>query len=142
MQRKQNQIIVTLFIFLTSIQSIRTTISSSSNSDLDREETNSWKSDSEINSDTEFLKNRNGKYSDFRNLHLHESKTENDKISSSSNEPHSRQKRLIWVTDDGRLALPPGTSLTIAPTLALPFVRYPPDGFFSNISVSLPITCE
>lgn len=142
MQRKQNQIIVTLFIFLTSIQSIRTTISSSSSSDLDREETNSWKSDSEINSDTEFLKNRNGKYSDFRNLHLHESKAENDKISSSSNEPHSRQKRLIWVTDDGRLALPPGTSLTIAPTLALPFVRYPPDGFFSNISVSLPITCE
>lgn len=56
--------------------------------------------------------------------------------------PKSRQKRLIWVTDDGRLALPPGTSLTISPTLALPFVRYPPDGFFSNISISLPLTSK
>lgn len=43
-----------------------------------------------------------------------------------SDVPHSRPKRLIWVTDDGRLALPPGTSLVIAPTLAMPFVRYPP----------------
>ena len=54
----------------------------------------------------------------------------------------SRQKRLVWVTDDGRLALPPGTSLTISPTIAMPFVRYPPDGFFSNISISLPLTSE
>ncbi|XP_050092697.1 uncharacterized protein LOC126575821 [Anopheles aquasalis] len=61
---------------------------------------------------------------------------------SKSSEPHSRQKRLIWVTDDGRLALPPGTSLTIAPTIALPFVRYPPTGFLSNISISLPITID
>ncbi|XP_053675914.1 uncharacterized protein LOC128726149 [Anopheles nili] len=61
---------------------------------------------------------------------------------SKSNEPHSRKKRLIWVTDDGRLALPPGTSLTIAPTIALPFVRYPPTGFLSNISISLPITID
>lgn len=61
---------------------------------------------------------------------------------SKSSEPHSRKKRLIWVTDDGRLALPPGTSLTIAPTIALPFVRYPPTGFLSNISISLPITSE
>lgn len=125
---------VTLLIFLTSIQSIKPTISSS---DVDNEETDAWQFDSEFNNgDTDFLQ-RNEKYSDFRNLHIHESKSE-----KSSNEPHSRQKRLIWVTDDGRLALPPGTSLTIAPTLALPFVRYPPDGFFSNISVSLPITCE
>ena len=59
-----------------------------------------------------------------------------------SDEPHSRQKRLIWVTDDGRLALPPGTSLVIAPTLAMPFVRYPPDGFHSNISISIPLTSK
>lgn len=58
------------------------------------------------------------------------------------NEPHSRQKRLIWVTDDGRLALPPGTSLIIAPTLSMPFVRYPPDGFHSNISISVPLTID
>jgi hypothetical protein len=60
----------------------------------------------------------------------------------TSDIPHSRQKRLIWVTDDGRLALPPGTSLVIAPTLAMPFVRYPPDGFHSNISISIPLTSE
>ena len=60
--------------------------------------------------------------------------------SESSDQPHSRQKRLIWVTDDGRLALPPGTTLIIAPTLTMPFIRYPPDGFHSNISISLPLT--
>ena len=60
----------------------------------------------------------------------------------ASDIPHSRQKRLIWVTDDGRLALPPGTSLVIAPTLAMPFVRYPPDGFHSNITISLPLTSK
>lgn len=26
---------------------------------------------------------------------------------------HSRQKRMVWITDDGRLALPPGTTLII-----------------------------
>lgn len=66
----------------------------------------------------------------------------NNSAKKKSDEPHSRQKRLLWITDDGRLALPPGTSLTIAPTLALPLVRYPPDGFLSNISVSLPLTCK
>lgn len=57
-----------------------------------------------------------------------------------SNEPHSRKKRLIWITDDGRLALPPGTVLSITPTLSLPLVRYPPDGFLSNITMSFPLT--
>lgn len=76
-------------------------------------------------------------YSDFSNLNL---KDVTSSESSQDTKPHSRKKRLIWVTDDGRLALPPGTSLTITPTLAMPLVRYPPDGFFSNISVSLPLT--
>lgn len=58
------------------------------------------------------------------------------------NVPHSRQKRILWVTSDGRLALPPGTTLVITPSLSLPFVRYPPDGFFSNITVSLPFTSK
>lgn len=58
------------------------------------------------------------------------------------NAPHSRQKRLLWVTNDGRLALPPGTALTITPTISMPFVRYPPDGFLSNMSISLPFTSE
>lgn len=72
-----------------------------------------------------------------------ETKEEDDKKKlTDANRPHSRQKRLIWVTDDGRLALPPGTSLIIAPTLSLPFVRYPPDGFHSNISISIPLTID
>ncbi|XP_062550950.1 uncharacterized protein LOC134215870 [Armigeres subalbatus] len=64
------------------------------------------------------------------------------KLIDESEKPHSRKKRLIWITDDGRLALPPGTSLTIAPTIAMPFVRYPPTGFLSNISISLPVTID
>lgn len=58
----------------------------------------------------------------------------------STNHAHSRQKRLLWITSDGRLALPPGTTLVITPSLSLPFVRYPPDGFFSNMTISLPFT--
>ncbi|KAG5891418.1 hypothetical protein JTB14_031484 [Gonioctena quinquepunctata] len=57
-------------------------------------------------------------------------------------EVKSRQKRLLWVTQDGRLALPPGTTLVISPSLSLPFVRYPPEGFFSNLTVSLPFTID
>ncbi|CAL7949728.1 unnamed protein product [Xylocopa violacea] len=55
---------------------------------------------------------------------------------------HHRQKRLFWVTNDGRVALPPGTIMTITPTLALPFVRYPPYGFLSNMTISLPFTID
>ncbi|XP_076165660.1 uncharacterized protein LOC143145803 isoform X2 [Ptiloglossa arizonensis] len=55
---------------------------------------------------------------------------------------HHRQKRLFWITNDGRIALPPGTIMTITPTLALPFVRYPPYGFLSNMSISLPFTID
>lgn len=57
-----------------------------------------------------------------------------------SSQAHSRKKRLVWVTDDGRLALPPGTVLSITPTLSLPLVRYPLSGFLSNITVSFPLT--
>lgn len=45
------------------------------------------------------------------------SNEEEKRTNKPSDVPHSRQKRLIWITDDGRLALPPGTSLIIAPTL-------------------------
>ncbi|XP_066906674.1 uncharacterized protein [Halyomorpha halys] len=51
-----------------------------------------------------------------------------------------RQKRILWITNDGRLALPPGTLLTITPTISMPFVRYPPEGFLSNMTISLPFT--
>ena len=68
--------------------------------------------------------------------------------SSGTNEPgtthegHHRQKRLLWITNDGRIALPPGTIMTITPTLALPFVRHPPYGFLSNMTISLPFTSK
>ncbi|CAH0381335.1 unnamed protein product [Bemisia tabaci] len=62
--------------------------------------------------------------------------------SYSQSSSHSRQKRLLWITNDGRLALPPGTHLTITPSLSLPFVRYPPEGFLSNMSISLPFTID
>jgi len=66
----------------------------------------------------------------------------NNGVNEKKNTPHSRQKRLLWITTDGRLALPPGTRLTITPSLSLPFVRYPPDGFLSNMSISLPFTSQ
>lgn len=59
-----------------------------------------------------------------------------------SDKPHSRKKRLIWITDDGRLALPPGTVLSITPTLSLPLVRYPLEGFLSNMTMSFPLTID
>ncbi|EDW72778.1 uncharacterized protein Dwil_GK17001 [Drosophila willistoni] len=58
------------------------------------------------------------------------------------NAPHIRKKRLVWITDDGRLALPPGTSLTFTPTIAMPLVRHPPEGFFSNLTISFPVTID
>lgn len=63
-------------------------------------------------------------------------------MDSDANEAHIRKKRLVWITDDGRLALPPGTSLTFTPTIAMPMVRHPPEGFFSNLSISFPVTSE
>lgn len=62
--------------------------------------------------------------------------------SDEANKPHSRKKRLIWITDDGRLALPPGTVLSITPTISLPLVRYPLEGFLSNMTMSFPLTID
>ncbi|XP_011566233.2 uncharacterized protein LOC105395948 isoform X1 [Plutella xylostella] len=61
---------------------------------------------------------------------------------AKENIPHSRQKRILWVTNDGRLALPPGTSMVISPSLSMPFVRHPPPGFLSNVTVSFPFTID
>ncbi|XP_055382666.1 uncharacterized protein LOC129612884 [Condylostylus longicornis] len=66
----------------------------------------------------------------------------NNHPDSISNQPHSRKKRLIWITDDGRLALPPGTSLSLSPSISLPFVRHPPEGFLSNLSINFPVTID
>lgn len=68
-------------------------------------------------------------------------KSADDGVRKSS-EPHSRKKRLIWVSDDGRLALPPGTVLSISPTISMPLVRYPPEGFLSNLTMSFPVTSK
>lgn len=66
----------------------------------------------------------------------------NNAVDDDANKPHSRKKRLIWITDDGRLALPPGTALTITPTISLPLVRYPLEGFLSNMTMSFPLTID
>lgn len=68
--------------------------------------------------------------------------TETMTSSNESDKPHSRKKRLIWITDDGRLALPPGTVLSITPTISLPLVRYPLEGFLSNMTMSFPLTID
>lgn len=67
---------------------------------------------------------------------------ESNQTNNDSDKPHSRKKRLIWITDDGRLALPPGTVLSITPTLSLPLVRYPLEGFLSNMTMSFPLTID
>lgn len=76
----------------------------------------------------------------FGNL-LQTQEKENQRKESAT-AAHSRKKRLIWVSDDGRLALPPGTVLSISPTLSLPLVRYPPSGFLSNLTMSFPLTSK
>lgn len=67
---------------------------------------------------------------------------DNTSKTDASQKPQSRKKRLIWITDDGRLALPPGTVLSITPTLSLPLVRYPLEGFLSNMTMSFPLTID
>ncbi|XP_026762931.1 uncharacterized protein LOC113521568 [Galleria mellonella] len=66
----------------------------------------------------------------------------NEERLAKENIPHSRQKRILWITNDGRLALPPGTTMAITPSLSMPFVRHPPKGFLSNMTVSFPFTID
>jgi len=54
--------------------------------------------------------------------------------------PHHRAKRFLFMTDEKRIVLPPGTQLVLTPTLALPFLRYPPDGVDANMTISTPFT--
>ncbi|XP_069361440.1 uncharacterized protein [Maniola hyperantus] len=67
---------------------------------------------------------------------------ENQEEVAKENVPHSRQKRILWITNDGRLALPPGTTMAITPSISMPFVRHPPKGFLSNMTVSFPFTID
>ena len=63
-------------------------------------------------------------------------------VADHSKQSHSRRKRLVWITDDGRLALPPGTALTNTPRISMPLVRHPREGFFSKVSSSFTLTSE
>jgi len=56
------------------------------------------------------------------------------------NLPHHRTKRFLFMTDEKRIVMPPGTQLVLTPTLALPFLRYPPDGIDANMTISTPFT--
>lgn len=125
--------IATTLIFVFSIHG--SSSSSSGNRQNNDDHGNSDKIKKE--DDIESFQSNNRKFSDFRNIN-----PSKDDPKDQSESGHSRQKRFLWITDDGRLALPPGTVLTITPTLGLPFVRYPPEGFFSNISISLPLTSK
>ena len=53
---------------------------------------------------------------------------------------HHRQKRFLWMTQEKRLVLPPGTQLVLTPTLAMPLLRYPPSGLDANLTISTPFT--
>jgi len=54
--------------------------------------------------------------------------------------PHHREKRFLFMTDEKRIVMPPGSQLVLTPTLALPFLRYPPDGLDANMTISTPFT--
>jgi len=54
--------------------------------------------------------------------------------------PHHRAKRFLFLTEEKRLVMPPGSQLVLTPTLALPFMRYPPTGFDANMTISTPFT--
>lgn len=56
------------------------------------------------------------------------------------NLPHHREKRFLFMTGEKRLVMPPGTQMVLTPTLALPFLRYPPTGIDANMTISTPFT--
>jgi len=56
--------------------------------------------------------------------------------------PHHRDKRFVFLTDEKRFVMPPGSQLVLTPTLALPVIRYPPSGLDSNMTISTPFTLK
>ncbi len=70
---------------------------------------------------------------------------DNDSLSSllswyDANLPHHRDKRFLWMSEKKKMVLPPGTQLVLTPTLAMPFIRYPPKGLDANLTLSTPFT--
>ncbi|XP_068212345.1 uncharacterized protein [Palaemon carinicauda] len=57
---------------------------------------------------------------------------------SDGNTPHSRKKRLIFLTSERRLTLPPTTLLVLTPTLNLPVARNLPTGYGASMTISIP----
>ncbi|XP_045594808.1 uncharacterized protein [Procambarus clarkii] len=59
--------------------------------------------------------------------------------SEANNTEHlSRQKRLIFLTSERRLTLPPTTALILTPTLSLPLGRNLPLGYSASMTISVP----
>jgi len=54
--------------------------------------------------------------------------------------PHHRDKRFVFLTDEKRFVMPPGSQMVFTPTLALPVIRYPPTGLDANMTLSTPFT--
>ena len=52
---------------------------------------------------------------------------------------HKRIKRFHY-TFRRRIVFPPGTKITLTPTVFLPFIRDLPDGLISNMSISFPFS--
>ena len=51
-------------------------------------------------------------------------------------------QRFLWMTHEKRIVLPPGTQLVLTPTLAMPLIRYPPEGLDANMTISTPFTSK
>lgn len=54
--------------------------------------------------------------------------------------PHTlhREKRFLWITDDGSLTLPAGSCFEVVPTFTTPLWVSPDTAICVNFSVSLP----
>ena len=62
-------------------------------------------------------------------------------MNRSMNESEQPQ-RFLWMTHEKRIVLPPGTQLVLTPTLAMPLIRYPPEGLDANMTISTPFTSK
>jgi len=69
--------------------------------------------------------------------------TSGDYQSGSKLGGNRRVKRFLHTfTFRRRIALPPGTRLTLTPTFHLPFIRDLPQGFVSNMTLSYPLASK
>ncbi|XP_042876614.1 uncharacterized protein LOC122256175 isoform X2 [Penaeus japonicus] len=61
-----------------------------------------------------------------------------DTAETGNSTSHSRMKRVIYLTSERRLTVPPGTALVLTPTLSLPFARNLPTGYGASMTISIP----